>query len=71
MDLETRKHEFIQKLLNVEESVFDKLESFLNKSTSRGISLSQYNKEIDEANARIDAGDFLTQEEVEKIANQW
>ena len=33
MDLETRKHEFIQKLLNVEESVFDKLESFLNKST--------------------------------------
>jgi len=71
MDLETRKHEFIQKLRNVDESVFDKLEIFLNKSTSSGISLSQYNKEIDEANARIDAGDFLTQEEVEKIANQW
>ncbi|MBP2833290.1 hypothetical protein J8281_13935 [Aquimarina sp. U1-2] len=33
--------------------------------------IEQYNKEIDEANARIDAGEFYTQEEVEKIARQW
>ena len=29
--------------------------------------LSQYNKELDEAEAQIDAGDFLTQDEVKKF----
>lgn len=38
---------------------------------SQRISIEQYNKEIDEANARIDSGAFYTQEEVEKIADQW
>ncbi|WP_445731434.1 hypothetical protein [Mariniflexile sp.] len=71
MDLEARKYVFIQKLFSVEESVFDKLESILNKSTSKRISLNQYNKEIDEANVRIDAGEFFTQEEVDKMAGEW
>ena len=35
------------------------------------ISLEQYNKELDEANARIDNGEFYTQEEAEKIMNKW
>lgn len=38
---------------------------------SQRISVEQYNKEIDEANARIDAGVFYTQDEVEKAAGQW
>jgi len=35
------------------------------------VSLEQYNKEIDEAVARVEAGDFYTQEEVEKMSKEW
>ena len=38
---------------------------------SERISIEQYNKEIDEANARIDNGEFYTQEEAEKIIDKW
>jgi hypothetical protein len=34
-------------------------------------SLAQYNKEIDEAVARVESGEFYTQEEVEKMAKGW
>lgn len=71
MDLQARKYEFIQKLFNIEESVFEKLESFLNKTTSERINLNQYNKEIEEADKRIDAGEFFSQDEVEKMSNEW
>lgn len=33
--------------------------------------LSTYNKELDEAMARIDQGEFYTQAEAEKIASKW
>jgi predicted transcriptional regulator len=33
--------------------------------------LEDYNKEIDEAIARVEAGEFYTQEEVEKMAKDW
>lgn len=35
------------------------------------ISVEQYNKEIDEAIARVEAGEFYTQEEVEKMSKEW
>ena len=35
------------------------------------ISVEQYNKEIDEAIARVEAGEFYSQEEVEKMAKEW
>jgi hypothetical protein len=35
------------------------------------ISIDQYNKELDEAEARIDSGVFFTQEEIEKMAKEW
>jgi len=34
-------------------------------------SIEQYNKELDEAMARMDAGEFYTHEEAEKIAKTW
>ncbi len=73
MDLQTRKYEFIQKLFNVNESVFEQLEGVLNRQSksTKKISLEQYNKEIDEANIRIDNGEFYTQDEVEKMAREW
>lgn len=41
------------------------------KIQSERISIEQYNKEIDEANTRIDNGEFYTQEEAEKIMDKW
>ena len=41
------------------------------KEEHQHISVEQYNKEIDEANAAIDRGDFYTQDEVEKRSNSW
>jgi hypothetical protein len=35
------------------------------------ISIEQYNEELDEANARIEAGEFITQEDLEKEASKW
>ncbi len=71
MDLQVRKYKFIQKLFKVEEDVFDKLEAQLDEFLSKRVDLKQYNKELEEANQRIDKGEFFNQEEVEKIANGW
>ena len=35
------------------------------------ISIDQYNKEIDEAMAQIDAGEFYTHEEVVEMSKTW
>ncbi|RYY52620.1 MAG: hypothetical protein EOO09_20860 [Chitinophagaceae bacterium] len=35
------------------------------------ISVAQYNKEIDEAIARVEAGDFIAQGEVERLSKDW
>ena len=53
-------------------SIIDMIKSFL-QPTEKGdrISIEQYNKEIDEAMARIDAGKFTTHEDVEKEMEKW
>ena len=74
MDLEARKYEFIQKLFNVNETLFEQLENVLKKGikeSSERISLEQYNKELDEAEADIEAGNYYTMEEARKISSQW
>ena len=71
MDLQARKYEFIEKLFKVEEDVFEKLEDFLEKTLSKPISLSQYNKEIDEAIADIENDNFYTEEQAKEMARKW
>ena len=34
-------------------------------------SLEDYNRELDQANARIESGKFITQEDLEKEASTW
>lgn len=34
-------------------------------------SLEEYNRELDDANTRIESGKFITQEDLEKEASQW
>lgn len=54
-------------------SVLQMLKTFVKgreKNTDR-ITIEQYNKEVDEAIARIESGEFFTHEEVEKMSKNW
>ena len=42
-----------------------------NVIQSERISIEQYNKEVNEAIARVENGEFYTQEEAEKIMDKW
>jgi hypothetical protein len=42
-----------------------------NRKKSVGSALETYNRELDEANARIDSGKFITQEDLEHEASGW
>jgi len=41
------------------------------KEDHQKISIEQYNKELDEANARIEAGDFISHEDLKKESASW
>lgn len=41
------------------------------KDDHERVSLEEYNRELDEADAAIDRGEFATQEDVEKRAKAW
>lgn len=72
MDLATRKYNFIQRLFEVDENILGKLELVLEtKKSSKPISSKQYNIELNQANLRIEDGDYYSGEEVEKMASQW
>ncbi len=55
--------------LNREEqqSVLAMIKTFINsRNTELPVTLQEYNKELEEADAEIEAGDFITHEEVKK-----
>jgi hypothetical protein len=54
-------------------SVLQLLKTFLQRKqqSQERIDLAQYNTEMDEALADIAAGNFITQEEMEKQASEW
>jgi len=64
---------FVQLNEAEKKSVLLMLKTFLQKrSVDAGrISIEQYNKEIDEALAEVAAGNYITQEEMEKQAAKW
>lgn len=62
MDLATRKYNFIQQLFEVDENLFNKLEEVLEtKKGLNSITIKQYNDELNQANLRIENGDFYLQ----------
>ncbi len=76
MDLQTRKLNFIESILPIgSERIIKKLEALLKKEQQKEenqrINVEQYNREIEEANANIEKGDFYTQDEVEKMSKKW
>ena len=71
------ERELFQYFLQLDEaekkSVLQMLKTFVKGREKKGthISIEQYNKEIDEAIARVEAGQFYTHEEVERMSKQW
>jgi predicted transcriptional regulator len=45
--------------------------SYSEEETLESDTIEQYNKEIDQAIAEVERGEFYTQEEVEKMAKEW
>ncbi len=76
MDIQTRKIHFIQKFLALrDEAIIDKLESILKKESlkedNQRTTIEQYNKELDEANAEMDRGEYISHEDFKKQMDKW
>lgn len=74
MDIQTRKLNFIESFLLLQnESIIIKLENLLNSAPQNTISASHYayNEELEQANQRIENGEFYTAEEAENLVNKW
>ncbi len=71
-DIKTRIHEELEssddRLLKM---IYALIKEYKDEGVTGGISVEQYNKEIDEAMKRMDEGHFVTQEDLEKEAEQW
>jgi hypothetical protein len=74
MDINIERSLLIKELQHVEDpSLLQAIKAVLYYGLRKEgrISIEQYNKELDEANARIESGEFITQEDLEKEASQW
>ncbi len=74
MDINAERSSLIKELQQIEDiSLLRALKYMVHyglKNEGR-ISIEQYNNELDEAEVRVAKGEFLTQEEVEKMAKKW
>ena len=67
-------NQFITQLSELEKkSVLLMLKTFLQErqQSYQRVSLETYNQEIDDAIAAFEAGDYISQEEMEKRASKW
>jgi predicted transcriptional regulator len=71
MDLRTRKYTAIEKIMHLDEKAMEQLEQILNSVLDESISLEQYNKEIDEADAAIDRGEYVDHKDAVKKIRSW
>lgn len=72
--IEKEMYDYFMQLNDAEKrSVVQMIKTFLRsrKKEKEPLDIEEYNKEIDEAVARVEAGEFYTQEEVEKMAKEW
>ncbi|HEY8930364.1 MAG TPA: hypothetical protein VIM55_14285 [Mucilaginibacter sp.] len=73
----TLDKELFQQILKLDDdekkSVLQMLKAFIKGRENKlgRISIEQYNREIDEAIARVEAGDFFTHDEVKQMAKDW
>lgn len=71
------ERELFQYILQLDEaekkSVLQMLKTFVKGRETKAprVDIEQYNKEIDEAIARVEAGEYYTQEHAERMAKEW
>ncbi|HMI64934.1 MAG TPA: hypothetical protein VK517_02795 [Cyclobacteriaceae bacterium] len=74
MDIKAERSLLIKEIKQVEDiSLLQAIKAVLHyglKNEGR-ISVEQYNRELDEAEARVRRGEFYTQAEVEKMSEKW
>ncbi|MBS0000227.1 MAG: hypothetical protein KFF73_14700 [Cyclobacteriaceae bacterium] len=75
MDLQAEKTELIKRLKQINDlSLIQAIKHLVDyglKEKEGRISIEQYNKELDEADAEIDAGEYLTHEQAVKEIRSW
>ncbi|MFA9213297.1 MAG: hypothetical protein ACEQSR_05555 [Candidatus Methylacidiphilales bacterium] len=74
MNIEVIKYELINKMLSTtDEILLEQLAAVFKKSTkiNDGISVSQYNNELNAAEVRINSGNFTSHEDLELESNEW
>ncbi len=79
MDLKTAKLEVIQKIMNIStESLIEKIDNLLEEElivayTAKGAALTkkEYELRLEKAEQQIAAGDYISQEDLEKEADNW
>lgn len=70
MDLSTKKQTMIEKIMQLDEKAVEKLEASLNEILKE-VSIEQYNRELDEANAAVDRGEFVGHADAVKKIRSW
>lgn len=74
MDIQGERAILIKELQEVNDiSLLRMLKHMLHYGLAKDgrISVEQYNRELEEAEARVAGGEFYTQEEVERMAKEW
>lgn len=70
MDLGTKKQTLIEKIMQLDEKAVEKLEASLNEILEE-VSIEQYNRELDEANAAVERGEFVNHTDAVKKIRSW
>lgn len=75
MDIQTEKAALIQRLQEIDDSsLIQAIKHLMDdglEAKEEGISIEQYNMELDEANARMDAGESVSHDDVKKESATW
>ena len=74
MSLDKQINQYLPLLANEEKkSILRVILSFikLKETLPKRISIEQYNRELDEAEAEMNAGNFISQEDAKKQAESW
>ncbi len=75
MNIQVEKADLVKQLEQIEDlELLLAIKHLIAYGLSRSegaISIEQYNRELEEAEAEIDRGEFYSQEEVEKMVKKW
>ena len=70
--LENEFYQYWSKLSIIEkQSLLTVAKNYVQLKEEAGMDIEEYNKEIDDAVRRVDAGEYLTHEDVIKMSKDW